>query len=303
MSGRTRTAGWPGGWRFWLISAAAVLGVAATTALGCWQLDRAAQKKALAAAIEARGQQPPLDNQALLPALEQAPQASLVHRPVALQGRWLAQYSIYLDNRQMHGRPGFFVFTPLELALPVQSSVQTRVPQLRDIEQGLFSPPRTEGIAPLYPLFRGSGPSAGSGRSGGGSVVLVQRGWLPRNFQDRTALAPVDSPTGLVTVTGRLALSPARLYEWASGTDPVSEPSLIRQNLDLASYRAETGLPLLGMSMVQTGAASEGLQRDWPRVELGVDKHYGYAFQWFGLSVLIAVLYVWFQFVRRFWRF
>ena len=34
----------------------------------------------------------------------------------------------------------------------------------------------------------------------------------------------------------------------------------------------------------------------------GVDKHYGYAFQWFGLSSLIALLYVWFQLVRRLLR-
>lgn len=230
-------------------------GIAGTAALGRWQLDRAAQKEALAAAMQARGQQAPLAGQALLQAVE-ASAASLVHRPVALQGRWLAQHTLYLDNRQMHGRPGFFVFTPLELALPVQAG----------------APP----------------------------VVLVQRGWIPRNFQDRTALLPVDSPAGMVQVSGRLALSPSRLYELAPGADPVSETSHIRQNLDIARLRAQTGLPLLDVSVVQTGADSEGLQRAWPRVEAGVDKHYGYAFQWFGLSVLMAVLYVWFQFVRRF---
>ena len=37
-------------------------------------------------------------------------------------------------------------------------------------------------------------------------------------------------------------------------------------------------------------------------VGAGVDKHYGYAFQWFGLCGLIALLYVWFQIVRRFIR-
>jgi len=37
-------------------------------------------------------------------------------------------------------------------------------------------------------------------------------------------------------------------------------------------------------------------------VGTGVDKHYGYAFQWFGLCGLMALLYVWFQIVRRFIR-
>jgi hypothetical protein len=51
-------------------------------------------------------------------------------------------------------------------------------------------------------------------------------------------------------------------------------------------------------SVVQTGAASEGLLRQWPEPDAGVSKHYGYAFQWFGLCALVALLYLWFQILR-----
>jgi surfeit locus 1 family protein len=78
------------------------------------------------------------------------------------------------------------------------------------------------------------------------------------------------------------------------------DSGVIRQNLDLAQFSMETGLPMLAMSVQQVGVASEGLLREWPVVGTGVEKHYGYAFQWFALSVLIALLYVWFQIVRRF---
>ena len=61
----------------------------------------AAQKKALAAAIEARGLQAALDGPALLQAL-QAPAETLVHRPVALQGRWLGAGS-EVDSRRWSG--------------------------------------------------------------------------------------------------------------------------------------------------------------------------------------------------------
>jgi surfeit locus 1 family protein len=47
--------------------------------------------------------------------------------------------------------------------------------------------------------------------------------------------------------------------------------------------------------VVQTDAASEGLLRNWPEINLGVDTHYGYAAQWFALSLLIVLLYAWFQ--------
>jgi surfeit locus 1 family protein len=78
------------------------------------------------------------------------------------------------------------------------------------------------------------------------------------------------------------------------------ETGLIRQNLDMHRFASELGLPLLGVSVQQLGAASEGLLREWPQVGVGVEKHYGYAFQWFTLSALLTILYVWYQIVRRF---
>jgi surfeit locus 1 family protein len=66
----------------------------------------------------------------------------------------------------------------------------------------------------------------------------------------------------------------------------------------LTAYREATGLQLLEVTLLQSGTASEGLLREWPLVASGVEKHHGYAFQWFGLSGLIALLYVWFQIVQ-----
>src|SRR6185369_18045049 len=98
--------------RFWLVSLAAVAGVAATSALGAWQLGRAQERLALQASIDARKALPPVGNQALLGAVRLA---DLMHRPVVLRGAWLARHTIYLDNRQMRGTPGFYVVTPLRL--------------------------------------------------------------------------------------------------------------------------------------------------------------------------------------------
>lgn len=96
-----------------LILVAALLMAALTARLGLWQLDRADQKRAILQAEQAQSQAP------LLAAAELAatPEAVLLqrHRRVRLEGRWLPQHTIYLDNRQMGGRPGFFVLTPLQL--------------------------------------------------------------------------------------------------------------------------------------------------------------------------------------------
>ena len=117
-----------------------------------------------------------------------------------------------------------------------------------------------------------------------------------RNFADRTALPNVPNPSGVVSVTGVIAPPPVRLYEF----DPASS-GLIRQNLDLGAYARELRTPLLPLSVMQgddSGGAGDGLRRDWPTPALDVQKHYGYAFQWFALAALMAGLYVWFQLVR-----
>lgn len=228
-----------------LIVLATVLGVAITCWLGFWQLRRAAEKEVLQTQLIQRGELPALEGQTLSQLSDRPENRSgLFQRAVHLQGHWLADKTLFLDNRQMKGRVGFFVMTPL---------------QLKDSK----------------------------------TVILVQRGWAARHFTQRTELPAVVSPAGEVAITGRIALAPSKLYELGA-----SEEGPIRQNLDLPALRQETGLALLDITVVQTGDPSEGLLREWPQPVAGVEKHYGYAFQWFGFSALITMLYVWFQIVR-----
>jgi surfeit locus 1 family protein len=128
--------------------------------------------------------------------------------------------------------------------------------------------------------------------AGSQAVVLVQRGWVQRNFESRTSLPAIQTPTGTVEVRGILAPPPAKLYAFST-----EEKGPIRQNLDLGAFRLETGLPLLALSVQQTGAPSEGLLRQWPEAGSGAERNYGYAFQWWAMAALIAILYVWFQLV------
>lgn len=100
--------------RGWIVLGAALVTAAVTARLGVWQLSRAAQKEALQASLDERMRLPPLGTADLARAAADAPIQH--HRAVSLEGRWLAAHTVYLDNRQMNGRPGFFVVTPLLLA-------------------------------------------------------------------------------------------------------------------------------------------------------------------------------------------
>jgi len=227
-----------------VVMVAALAGVALTGRLGWWQLDRAAQKLELQARLDARALQPPLDARSLArdPAAADAQQ----YRSVLLSGHWIADRTVFLDNRPLAGKVGFIALTPLALD--------------------------------------------------DGRAVVVQRGWLPRNFVDRAALPGVPTPAIRVEVAGTVALHPPRLLELAAAA---SGP--IRQNLDLSSFARESGLALLPVIVVQregAGDAPDGLLRGWPPPATDVQKHYGYAFQWFALAAVITLLYVWHRLVR-----
>ncbi|MDQ7744875.1 SURF1 family protein [Hydrogenophaga pseudoflava] len=128
--------------------------------------------------------------------------------------------------------------------------------------------------------------------SNNGPALLVQRGWVPRNFQDRVQVPDVATPAGEVEVAGRLAPPPSRLFELGA-----AEQGRIRQNLDIESLARDTGLDLLPVSVLQTGASPEGLLREWPRFESAAHKHHAYAAQWFAMSAVTAGLYAWFQLI------
>lgn len=90
--------------RQWLLTAATLAMVALTFSLGQWQTGRAEQKRALAQAQAERAAEPPLDSRALLKSDNLALD---VHRRVRLQGQWIPEHSVYLENRPMKGRPDF----------------------------------------------------------------------------------------------------------------------------------------------------------------------------------------------------
>jgi surfeit locus 1 family protein len=222
--------------------------------LGMWQLDRAAQKRSLQATLDSRSQMPPLAGIDL--ALTAAGAAEQWQRRVTLSGTWLSDATVYLENRQMNGRPGFYVLTPLRLAPPASQP---------------------------------HGPAADT-------MVMVQRGWVVRDNNDRTRLPPLPASPGVVMIEGRVAPPPARLYEFSG-----QEQGPIRQNLTLEAYGRELGLSLRPFTVLQTdapGAPADGLSRAWAPPATDVQKHHGYAFQWFALSALITGLYVWFQLLR-----
>jgi surfeit locus 1 family protein len=116
--------------------------------------------------------------------------------------------------------------------------------------------------------------------------VVVDRGWIAAP-PSRATLPDVRTPSGDVEVDG-LALD--RLPH---ALDPGAPPrGKVRQNLDVAAFAAETKLQLEPLVIEQHSEMPDGLSRDWPRPDFGIEKHESYAMQWYLFAALAIVLLI-----------
>ncbi|WP_175423542.1 SURF1 family protein [Inhella inkyongensis] len=105
-----------------------LLGVAATAALGMWQLGRAQDKLQRQAQLQAAQQASALTATELLA----EPRGPWLQREAVLHGRWMPEQQIWLDNRPHDRRVGTLLLTPLRLqggaVIWVQRGWQARAP-------------------------------------------------------------------------------------------------------------------------------------------------------------------------------
>lgn len=171
-------------------------------------------------------------------------------RQMTVYGQWVAGRTLFLDNRQMNGRVGFHVLTPLVLA--------------------------------------------------DGRWLLVQRGFTPRDFQQRDRLPVWPMVAGIVSVPGTLRPEASAAYV-------LGEPGrgAIRQAVSLPALEAEWGQRLVPAVLWQSGDEQPApgpdvpaLDRRWPEPRVDVSKHEGYAFQWLALSAGVLALLIWHQVIQ-----
>ncbi len=134
-------------------------------------------------------------------------------------------------------------------------------------------------------------------------VVLVLRGWVKRDVQDRTKLPDIDQgppSTDNVTIVG---FAQAELQQsYALGEQPkYGANDRLWQSATIASFGQWSGLALKPYVIRQIASNdSDELVRDWAIFNVDVGKHQGYALQWYSLSGLSIALWIWFVGLRKF---
>ncbi|HTK01786.1 MAG TPA: SURF1 family protein [Bordetella sp.] len=217
--------------------------------LGRWQLRRADERRAILAAIESGRHQAPLVLTAATPTDDLRP-----WRPVSVQGRWRADMTVRLDNRNQDGRPGYWIATPLVLEDGSRTAVLVLrgwLPRTLPGEPPAATPPLPDDVRTV-------------------TGELVQR--VPRLFE-------LWNPGGVS--------SDALPASWPA---PGGTPTV--QNLDLDAYAKATGLHLLPTVVEQHASSGDGLVREWPQPSVDYNQNLGYAMQWFAFASIAGIAFV-----------
>ena len=256
-------------WRAAVVWVAAIGMTVATASLAVWQWGRAQTKDRAWAEAQAL-QHAPVWSADRWPCGAGSASVARFQR-VRLQGHWLTDRSVWLDNRSMNGSTGFILVTPLLL----------------------------------------TGPSACVGQ-----IVLVERGWAPRDAMRRDHLPPLPTESGQVEVMGHVEPALSAAYALGQEADPPvpqASPAAfvapIRQNAApdfwqrwLARDLAVQGQARRLASVVvrQHEPTTAGLHRAWPLGWQGTtpDRHRAYAAQWAAMSLVCLGLSLWFLVIR-----
>lgn len=279
----------------WWATALFVLVGAVMLLLGRWQLQRAAEKISLATAAQQALSAAPADMLEVLsgsagqaPAVVNAGQrssgndtvarhsraASADYRQVTASGTLLVGQQFLWDNRVHKGSAGFEIIIPLKLA-------------------------------------------------GTDRIVLLNRGWVPVGISrddlpdtdfaagvagamqnaENSPAAPVIaiSVEGLLTEPSRgFASGPALAAQRPDGGDESAWPKLL-QYFDYQAISDALQAPVVAgvIQHIDEDSISYGLAEldgflktdNWQAVANGPEKHYGYAFQWFGMFLALLAIY------------
>ena len=120
--------------------------------------------------------------------------------------------------------------------------------------------------------------------------VLVQRGWIAVDPHRRTHIAAPAAPVGIVGIEGIVIRNPGHVLQL--GQAAPLQPGAILQNLTAEEFAAASKFTMQPFVIEQTGKLQDGLVRDWPKPSAGIERHLGYAFQWYALAATAFIYFV-----------
>ncbi|HSY26107.1 MAG TPA: SURF1 family protein [Burkholderiaceae bacterium] len=150
-----------------------------------------------------------------------------------------------------------------------------------------------------WPLYLDNRPIAGNAGfyllmpfkiAGSERHVLVARGWIPVDVHNRNKLPPTNAPVGQVEIEGVAIRNPGHIMQLGQAT--AVQPGAILQNLTVTEFAAASKFEMQPFVLEQSNDTHDGMLREWPRPSVGIERHLGYAFQWYALALTAFLFFV-----------
>ena len=265
----------------WLLSHLLVLALLVTMInLGLWQLRRLDQRLERNDLLEQRSAEPSLPVAELAASLGIAVGSDGVegsasvgqaeYRPASAVGRYLASEEVVVRSRSLAGSPGVWVLTPLLLE--------------GDLEGGSL-----EGGSGGGSLEGDLGGSEGD--LGGGSVLIVNRGWVRQTSADASSRPPAPAADGRVEVSGIVRLSENRTGLGVADPPEGRLESLARVDIRRYAEQLEPDVYPFYLQLESQEPPPDEFPVLLQRPSLDSGPHLSYALQWFVFSTIAVVGY------------
>lgn len=122
-------------------------------------------------------------------------------------------------------------------------------------------------------------------------LILVNRGWVPAEA-DRTQLPKIAVNDRSRMVTGRIDQLPRPGLPLAPTSPPATAPWPRRLVFPTAAeIGGQLGYAVQTYQLLLDGDQPDGYGRAWRPVEMGPERHLGYAVQWFAMAATVLVIY------------
>jgi surfeit locus 1 family protein len=122
-------------------------------------------------------------------------------------------------------------------------------------------------------------------------ILLVDRGWVPMGL-DRSILPPIPVDGGVRKIKGVLSPPPSPgLILGPAINGPGRWPQVI-ERVQPDTIGARLGATPLPDLLLLDPREADGYLREWRPPGLGVERHIGYAVQWFAMAAVLLFIYL-----------
>lgn len=122
-------------------------------------------------------------------------------------------------------------------------------------------------------------------------TILVSRGFV-RQGKTRNQLPDISPPDGTIAISGILDFAPSRTLLLAENVQETSRWPIVLQYVDLHEISGLLDDELYDMILWLAPDGVASFDYDLPVLNLNSAKNEGYAFQWFAMSLALAIIYI-----------